>query len=155
MSYLKIRMKDDFSTALMKKLGVAGPKAAHAVATQVQRDTEPFVPASGSPAGMYNRTQVVENQVIYPGPYARYLYYGVKMVNSATGKGPMRFFDKLGNEVIVFPKGSKLRPTSEPLNISKAHHSRATAKWFEASKTQNLGKWVRVAGKAVNSELDK
>lgn len=155
MSYLKISMKDNFSAPLMKKLQQAGPRAAHAVAVQVGSDTEPFVPASGAPAGMYNRTQVVDGTIIYPGPYARYLYYGVKMVNRATGKGPAHFFDKFGNEVIMFPKGSKLRPTSEPLNISKAHHERATAKWFEHSKAQNLEKWERKAAEAIDRELDK
>lgn len=41
--------------------------------------------------------------------YARYLYYGVKMVDSETGKGPALIHDKHGGEVgFRFRKGAKL-----------------------------------------------
>ena len=45
MSCLKISMKDNFSAHMMKKLRQTGPRAAHAVAVQVEKDMEPFVPA--------------------------------------------------------------------------------------------------------------
>lgn len=64
MGFLQIDMKETFSAALRKKLADAGPKAAHAVAWQIESDTRPFVPSSGAPAGLMNRTQVVENMVI-------------------------------------------------------------------------------------------
>lgn len=142
--YLKISLKDNFSAALMKKLQEAGPKAAHAVAVQIEKDTEDFVPASGAPAGMYNRTQVVDGQIIYPGPYARFLYNGKLMIDPDTGSA----WARKGAKKIVSPSG-------KDLDIKKHHHGKAQSHWFEASKAQNLGKWVRVAGKAVGSELDK
>lgn len=37
----------------------------------------------------------------------------------------------------------------------KSRSSKKTAKWFEASKAQNLKKWERAAGKAVERELTK
>lgn len=153
MSYLKISVQDNFSDALTKKLQAAGPRAAHTVAVQIEKDTEPFVPARTK--SLVNRTQVLDGQVIYPGPYARYLYYGKVMVDSATGKGPMHFVDKQGNEVIAFRKGAVLKATERDLHISTAVHSQAQAHWFEASKAQNMEKWKRVAERAVNRELDK
>lgn len=140
MSYLKISMKDNFSAALMKKLHEAGPKAAQAVAERIATDTEPFVPARTK--SLANRTQAVDGQIIYPGPYARFLYNGKLMIDPDTGSAWAR-------------KGATKVVTGTDLNISTAVHSQAQAHWFEASKAQNLEKWVDVAGKAVDSELDK
>lgn len=140
MSYLKISIKDNFSAALMKKLHKAGPKAGHAVAVQIEKDTEPFVPARTK--SLANRTQVIDNSVIYPGPYARFLYNGKLMIDPDTGSAFAR-------------KGAIKEVTGKDLNISTAVHGQAQAHWFEASKKENLDKWVRVAGKAVDSELDK
>lgn len=141
-SFLKISMKDNFSAALMKKLREAGPKAAHAVAVQIEKDTEQFVPASGAPAGMYSRTQVVDGQIIYPGPYARFLYNGKLMIDPETGSAWAR-------------EGATKVVTGKDLDIKKHHHGKAQSHWFEASKAQNMEKWERVAGKAVESELNK
>ena len=153
MSFLKVGIKDNFSSALMRKLQEAGPRAAHAVAIQIASDTEPFVPALNK--SLVNRTRVIGSSVVYPGPYARYLYNGKVMVDAATGKGPMHFVDKYGNEVVLFPKGSTLKETDRNLVFTKSVHSQAQDHWSEASKAQNLDKWVRVAGKAVDSELSK
>lgn len=153
MSFLKIDLKDTFTESLRGKLKEAGPKAAHTVAVQIQKDTEPFVPALTK--SLVNRTQVVENQIIYPGPYARYLYYGKVMVNAETGKGPSHFVDKHGNEIVMFPKGSRLKATDRNLVFTTSVHSQAQSHWFEASAAQNGEKWVRVAGRAIDHELDK
>lgn len=150
MSYLKIRIDDNFSKPLAEKLKQAGPKAAHTVAEQIATDTIPFVPASGAPAGLYNRTQVVENRIIYPGPYARYLYYGKVMVY----KDPPYLRTVNGKEVLSH-YGQKKYPIDRPLKIKKHHHPQATDHWLEASKAQNLDKWVETAGEAVERELGK
>lgn len=150
MSYLKISMKDNFSSAMMKKLQEAGPRAAHDVAAQVAKDTEPFVPASGSQAGMYHRTQVVDGQIIYPGPYAQYLYYGRVMVF----EDPPYLRTVNGKEVLSH-YGQKKKPIDKPLKIKKHHHPKAQSHWFEASKAQNMEKWERKAADAIDRELDK
>lgn len=68
---------------IVTKLTNNREKAAHAIAAQAQKDTEPFTPAlTGS---MSQRTRVIGNEIIYPGPYARYLYYGKLMVDPNTG----------------------------------------------------------------------
>ena len=112
----------------------ASDKAQTAVAIQAQKDTSPYVPAlTGS---LDQRTRVDENQIIYPGPYARYLYYGKLMVDPETGSS-------------YAPKGATKVLTDKNLVFNKSMHSQAQDHWFEASKAENMDKWLRVAGKAV------
>lgn len=146
MGYLTVKV-DMRNWGLETKLVSAAKKAEHAVAIQAAKDTEPFVPMlTGT---LKNQTQVKDNLIIYPGPYARYLYYGKVMVNEKTGKGPMHFVGKNGNEVIRFPKGSRLKATDRDLVFTTTFHPDAQAEWFEASKAQNLDQWKRVAGRAL------
>lgn len=140
MSFLKIDMEETFSKALMEKLAEAGPRAAHAVAVQIAKDTEPFVPARNK--SLVNRTQVVDNMVIYPGPYARFLYYGKLMIDPDTGSP----FARLGATKEV---------TGTDLDIKTDVHSLAQSHWYEASRAMNKKKWVKVAEKAVERELKK
>lgn len=149
MSYLKISVKDNFSAALMKKLHEAGPKAAHAVAVQVEKDTEPFVPASQSKS-LATRTQVVDGSVIYPGPYARYLYNGRVMVFEDPP-----YLRTVNGKAVLSHYGQKKKPIEKPLKISQSVNPKAQAHWFEASKAQNLEKWEKKAAEAIDRELDK
>ena len=111
--------------------------------SQVMKDTSPYVPfLTGS---LNARTHVVGNMIIYPGPYARYLYYGKVMVDSITGKGPANIPD-VGYR---FRKGATLKPTNRDLTFTKNYHTKATARWFEVSKARNLQKWLRVVKEAV------
>lgn len=112
---------------------------------QVMKDTRPFVPAETT--SLNQRTRIVGNSIVYPGPYARYLYAGKVMVDSVTGKGPM----KIPEVGYRFHKGATLRPTERNLNISTAVHPQAQSHWFEASKKQNIEKWKQVAAKAIET----
>lgn len=154
MSYLKIKIDDNFSKPLAAKLKQAGPRAAHTLAVQIAKDTEPFVPfLTGS---LSDRTQVVDSSIVYHGPYARYLYEGKVMVDAETGKGPMKIVKDGQVVAIRFRKGAKLKQTEKKLDIKKRPgHAQATDHWLEASKAQNLDKWIRAAGKAVERELRK
>lgn len=117
-----------------RQLARACGRAESVLAQQVMKDTIPFVPAlTGS---LTQRTRVVGNEVIYPGPYARFLYYGKVMVDPATGS---TYAQKGGTKMV----------TDRNLVFSNAMHPQAQSHWFEASKAQNLDKWVRVADKAV------
>lgn len=168
MSGINIHLHTEGLEEVSKYLVKNAKRAELAVAKQVESDTRPFVPART--LSQANRTQIragVEDLttrakkaskdarsqgkplIIYPGPYARYLYYGKVMVDSATGKGPMHYTDKKGNDVIKFRKGAKLVPTDRDLDIKKSVHKAAQSHWFEASKAQNIEKWKRVAAKAV------
>lgn len=148
---LKFTVYTDGLEAIKDKLEEVSTKAEHIVALQVRKDTSPYVPAlTGS---LDTRTWVDGQQIIYPGPYARYLYYGKVMVDAATGKGPMRIVSEDGTEVIRFRKGAKLRPTDRDLKIQRSMHPKAQSHWFEASKAKNLPKWLRVAKEATLHEL--
>lgn len=137
---MKFEVLTDGLEAIKQKLSQGCTKAEHIVAVQVRKDTSPFVPASGAPAGMDTRTKVDGAMVIYPGPYARYLYYGKLMVAPETGSS----YAKKGGTKVV---------TDKDLVFSKAMHAQAQSHWFEASKAQNLDKWVQVADKAVKRDL--
>lgn len=130
---LKFTVHTDLS-GIGPMLRNASNKAQHAVAIQAQKDTSPYVPALTR--SLDQRTRVDENQIIYPGPYARYLYYGKLMVDPATGSS-------------YAPKGTTKVLTDKNLVFNKAMHSQAQDHWFEASKAENMDKWLRVAGKAV------
>lgn len=114
--------------------------------TQVEKDTRPFVPALTE--SLNNRTHIEHgNQIVYPGPYARYLYYGKVMVDSETGRGAFYIKD-VG---FRFRRGATLTPTDRDLVFTTEVHPQAQSHWFEASKAQNLEKWKRVLAKAVTN----
>lgn len=143
MGYMRMRINMNDWGISAKLIGGA-KKAEHAMAIQAAKDTEQFVPKLGGV--LRTTTRVVGNTIIYPGPYARYLYYGKKMVDAATGRGPMN----IPNVGYRYKKGAVLTPTNEDLQLAHAGTDpHAQAFWFEASKGENLDKWMKVAAKAV------
>ena len=80
-------------------------------------------------------------------PMGRYLYEGVKMVDSVTGKGPMMIPISANLSVPRFRKGAKLMPTTEPLTYSKHQNPDATDHWFDAAKKDHGKAWVEKAKK--------
>lgn len=139
---IKFTIHTEDLDALKDSLVESCTKAEHTLAEQVMKDTAPFVPASGNAAGMSNRARVVEDEIIYPGPYARYLYFGKLMVDPKTGSP----FAK---------KGAKKVLTDRNLVFYQKFHKQAQSHWFEASKAQNPEKWERVAKNAIRRELKK
>ncbi len=116
-------------------------KLEQALAWQILKDTAAFLPAlTGS---FTQRSHVTGNRIIYPGPYARYLWHGVAMVNSKTGKGP-RYIPEVGYR---WPKGAILKPTTRPLKFNTAMHAKAQSHWMDASNAQNMEKWKRMGAK--------
>ena len=131
---LKFTVHADGLDDLKQTIAAACSKAEHVLAQQVMKDTTPFVPAlTGS---LTQHARVIGSEVIYPGPYARFLYYGKVMVDPATGS-------------TYAPKGGTKVITDRNLVFNRAMHPQAQSHWFEASKAQNLEKWVRVADRAV------
>lgn len=131
---IKISVHTDGFDAVKEAIAKACTRAEHVLAEQIEKDTQPFVPMlTGS---LTQRTRVDGSAVIYPGPYARFLHYGKVMVDPNTGS-------------TYAPKGGTKVVTDRNLVFNKAMHPQAQAHWFEASKAQNLDKWVRVADKAV------
>lgn len=131
---IKFSVHTDGMDAVRTAIAKACTRAEHALAEQMEKDTQPFVPAlTGS---LTQRTRVVDNTVIYPGPYARFLHYGKVMVDPNTGS-------------TYAPKGGTKVVTDRNLVFNQTMHPQAQAHWCEASKAQNLDKWLRVAEKAV------
>ncbi len=131
---IKISVHTNGFDAAKEAIAKACTRAEHVLAEQIEKDTQPFVPMlTGS---LTQRTRVDGSAVIYPGPYARFLYYGKVMVDPNTGS-------------TYAPKGGTKVVTDRDLVFNQIMHPQAQSHWFEASKAQNLGKWVRVADKAV------
>lgn len=140
---IRFEVKTDLSK--LEAVREATTNANTILLSQVMKDTSPYVPfLTGS---LNARTHVVGNTIIYPGPYARYLYYGKAMVDSVTGKGPA-YIPDVGYR---FRRGATLRPTDRPLTYTKDFHPKATARWFEVSKARNLKKWERVVEEAITN----
>lgn len=134
---LKFSVQADGMDAVKEAISKGCDRAEHVLAVQVEKDTTPFVPMlTGS---LRTRTRVTGNTVIYPGPYARYLYYGKLYVDPLTGSSYAR-------------KGVTKVPAVPEKNLI-FHRTGTGSHWFEASKAQNMEKWVRVAEKAVKRDL--
>lgn len=138
MGFLIFSMRAEDLKSLDKKIRLAGKGTKHAVAIQIAKDTEPYVPAREK--SLANRTIVTDDTIVYPGPYARFLYYGKLMIDPNTGSS-------------WAPKGATKVVTGKNLNISQAVHGKAQSHWFEASKAQNLPKWRNVARRAMRREF--
>ena len=110
--------------AIDKKIAEAATRRSAWLANEVLKDTDPYVPAlTGSLAG---RSHTEGDMVVYPGPYARYLYYG---------------------KVMAGPKYGPKYATDKDLVYTKNMHPNAQSHWFEASKAQNLKKWLKGVAK--------
>ena len=120
------------------KLMQGSSKAEHTLAIQIRKDTSPYVPALTG--DLDRRTKVDGSCIIYPGPESRMLYYGKLMVDPETGSS-------------YAPKDGTKVATDKDLVFNKSMHAQAQSHWFEASKSENLEKWVRVADKAVKNDL--
>lgn len=136
---LKFKVHIDGLDSIGVKFGDKCTKAQQAVAEQVVSDTEKFVPfLTGSlNTRAYIRGGNGKALVVYPGPYARYLYFGKLMVDPATGSS-------------WASKGAQKVLTDKNLVFNQAAgHSQAQSHWFEASKAVNLDKWLGTAERAL------
>jgi hypothetical protein len=104
----------------------AALQAELATAIQIEMDTRHYVPIF---TGAFRlQTTIAENFIIYPGPYARYLYEGKAM--EGPFYGPKHATDKK----LVYTRTSPIQ---------------AGDHWFKKSKVQNLHRWMETADRAV------
>lgn len=110
-------------------------KVEQTLAEQIMKDTDKFVPAlTGS---LTQRTHVDGSTIVYPGPYARFLYYGKVMIYEPTGS-------------TWAPKGEHKVVTGRDLVMHTTMHAQATSHWFEVSKAQNMERWLKVAERLID-----
>lgn len=89
----------------------------------------------------YSATQIGSGKVIYPGPYARYLYYGevygpnIPVFDDDSGV-PTRFFS---------PPGRKKHPTGRALQYRTDVNPLAGSHWFERMKADHREDILREA----------
>lgn len=141
MAFLKFDIiADGLTDTITRVLSAKATKAEHIVAQQVKKDTEPYVPALTE--SLNDRTKVDGNMIIYPGPYARYLYYGKLMVDPDTGSSWAK-------------KGATKVLNDRNLVFNTSVHPQAQSHWFEASRAQNMDKWVKAAAKGMEKYGDK
>ena len=121
-----IRIQIPSVDEVVKELGIDPNGRAQLFHTQnIYRHMLPYMPME---TGMFSTklTAVTSNTTITAhGPYAQYLYYGNRMVNSKTGNGP-RYIPGVGYR---WPRGATLVPTSDPLNYTTTFHPLAGPYW--------------------------
>lgn len=115
-------------------------KAEKILATQVMKDTDKYVPALTG--NFTQRVHLEESTIVYPGPFARFLYYGKVMVYAPTGS-------------TWAPRGEHKVVTGRDLVMGKSMHPLASSHWFEVSKAANLDTWIKVAERLVKQNADK
>lgn len=96
----------------------------------------------------YAVTVIGSGEVVYPGPYAHYMYYGqvygpnIPVFEDDSGE-PTRFFS---------PLGQKKYPTGRELQYSTDVNPLAGAFWFERMKADHLHDIIEEAKKNVGSK---
>lgn len=106
---------------------------------RVLEDCKACMPLQTGSLQQRSHTEDGGERVVFPGPYARYLYYGKVMVDSATGKGPRKIPTGPGEYVLRFRKGAKLIATNRALKYSDPQ---AVPDWFEHAKRKYEQLWI-------------
>lgn len=129
-------------------------KAQYFLDSQVMTDMVPYMPMQTG--NFIQRTRAMSAAIAGSGkvvaaapPMGRYLYMGKVMVDSETGKGPMRIEVSPGEYIFRFRKGAKLVATDRDLKFSKAANPKVQKQWFDAAKRDHGSDWVRMAKKVA------
>ena len=130
-----VKIKD--TAQLLEQFGLEpGGRVQQAIDKAVIDYTDPYVPMLTGllSQSVYSETELGSGVVVYPGPYARYLYYGevygpnIPVFEDDSGV-PTRFFS---------PKGEKKHPTGKALQYSTEMHPLAGSHWFERMKADHV-----------------
>ena len=89
----------------------------------------------------YSATVIGSGEVVYPGPYAHYMYYG-----EVYGPNIPIFEDDSGEPTRWFsPPGQEKHPTGRPLQYAQDVNPLAGSYWFERMKADHLDDIVKEA----------
>lgn len=132
-------------------------KAQYFLDSQVMTDMVPYMPMQTG--NFIQRTRAMSAAIAGSGkvvaaapPMGRYLYMGKVMVDSETGKGPMRIEVSPGEYIFRFRKGAKLVATDRDLKFSKAANPKAQKQWFDAAKRAHGKEWVKQVKKIAGGK---
>jgi hypothetical protein len=93
----------------------------------------------------YAVTVIGSGEVVYPGPYAHYMYYG-----EVYGPNIPVFIDDSGEPAYFFsPPGEKKHPTGKQLQYSTDYNPLAGPFWLERMKADHLQDIIEDARKNV------
>lgn len=93
----------------------------------------------------YAVTVIGSGEVVYPGPYAHYMYYG-----EVYGPNVPVFIDDSGEPAYFFsPPGEKKHPTGKQLQYSTDYNPLAGPFWLERMKADHLQDIIEEARKNV------
>lgn len=123
--------------AMLKKFNLEkGGLVQKAIDKAVIDYSMPYVPwKTGTLAkSAYSSTDIGSGKVVYPGPYARYQYYG-----EVYGPNIPIFEDDTGDPSGFFsPPGQKKHATGRPLQYKKDLNPLAGSYWFERMKAAHM-----------------
>lgn len=97
----------------------------------------------------YGATEIGSGKVVYPGPYAHYMYYGevygpnIPVFDDDSGT-PTRFFS---------PPGRKKHPTGRELQYKTDVNPLAGSFWFERMKADHLQEIIKEAEDAAKGKV--
>lgn len=124
---------------IKKRHGIeAGGPAQQFLDMEVIRQCEPYVPydSGNLTRSAWTATRIGSGEVVYPGPYAHYQYYGEVY-------GPS-FPCEIGGEMTFRSrKGIIKKPTGRKLKYNKDVHPLAGSFWFERMKADKGGDILR------------
>ena len=133
---------------LLSRLNLqSGGRVQQVIDNAVIRYDEQYVPwDTGTLArSAYSATKIGSGEVIYPGPYAHYMYYG-----EVYGPNIPVFEDDSGEPTRWFsPPGREKHPTGRELKYSQDPNPLAGSFWFERMKADHLEDIIDEAKKAV------
>lgn len=139
-------MKNFLDFLQPEKFKKAAKQAEKVLAVQILKDTDPFVPAQ---TGVFSKlAYTYDNNIVYQGDQARYLYEGKVMVDEQNRHAV--YIKDVGWR---HRKGAKLHAIDKDLVFTTDMHPEAQAHWMEASEDKNAEKWARVAEKAIDKYL--
>ena len=110
----------------------------------------PYVPhdTGALETGPYAVTDIGSGEVVYPGPYAHYQYYG-----EVYGPNIPVFEDDSGTPTRFFsPPGQKKHPTGRELHYKTDVNPLAGSYWFERMKADHLPEIIEEAKKAATGK---
>lgn len=121
----------------------SGGKVQQVIDEAVIRYCQPYIPwDTGTLAkSAYSVTEIGSGEVIWPGPYAHYMYYGevygpnIPVFEDNTGE-PTRWFS---------PPGQEKHPTGRELQYATDINPLAGSYWFERMKADHLEDIVKEA----------
>lgn len=132
-------------------------KAQYFLDSQVMTDMVPHMPMQTG--NFIQRTRAMSAAIAGSGkvvaaapPMGRYLYMGKVMVDSETGKGPMRIEVSPGEYIFRFRKGAKLVATDRDLKFSKAANPKVQKQWFDVAKRDHGKEWVKQVKKIAGGK---